>query len=67
MPTTNTPRTDTDGSPSREAAGLLVWRESLIADLWRPGRHNAPTLRAELRRVETRLCDFHWPRWREAA
>ena len=49
------------------AARLLVWRQSLIGDLWRPGRRCAPTLRAELRRVERQICDIYWPRWREVA
>jgi hypothetical protein len=44
---------------------LQVWRESLVGDLWRPGRRNAPALRAELRRTEALLCDIYWPRWRE--
>jgi hypothetical protein len=48
-----------------EALHLQVWRESLIGDLWRPGRRNAPALRAELQRTETCLCDIYWPSWRE--
>jgi len=54
-------------SDAGEAVALVVWRQSLIGDLWRPGRRNAPALRAELRRTERRLVDFYWPHWREAA
>jgi hypothetical protein len=54
-----------DGSTSREAAALLIWREALIGALWRPGRQNAPTLNAELRRTERRLVEHYWPRSRE--
>ena len=46
---------------------IVAWLEALIADLWRPGRRNAWTLRNELRRVETIICDTFWPRWREVA
>jgi hypothetical protein len=48
-----------------DARRLAVWRQHLVESLWRPGRRNAPRLRAELRRVEHQLCDLYWPRWRE--
>jgi len=46
---------------AHEAIRLVVWRDSLVSALWRPGRHNAPTLRAELQRVERQLVQIFWP------
>ena len=58
-------RLTTHNPQTVEARHLLVWRDGLIGDLWRPGRRNAPTLRAELRRTEASLCDIYWPHWAE--
>ena len=56
-------------STANAATRLLAWRESLIGDLWRPGRRNAPTLRAELRRIERQILRPTGPagaRWPDA-
>jgi hypothetical protein len=60
-----TPPTSTTTTASAEGVALVIWRQHLIASLWRPGRQNAPSLRVELRRVECALLDHYWPRWRE--